>query len=59
MLSQNVICFLSFGAGQQVGAMLSESELAAMWIEADYGHSVTSSKGKAVKHSGAEGYFQG
>lgn len=54
MLSQNVICFLSFGAEQQVGAMLSKSEFAAMWTQADSGHS---SKGKAVKHPGAEGYF--
>lgn len=59
MLSQNVICFLSFAAGQQVGAMLSESEFAAMWREVVSGYSATNSKGKAVKHPGAEGSFPG
>lgn len=57
MLSQNGICFLSFGAGQQVEAMLSKSEFTAVGMEIDSGHSATSSKGKAVKHPGAEGYF--
>lgn len=59
MLSQNVICFLSFAVGQQVGAVLAKSEFAAMWIGVDSGNSVTSSKGKAVRNPGAEGYFPG
>lgn len=59
MLSQNVICFLSFGAGQQVGVILAKSEFTATWIGVDSGHSVTSSKGKADRHPGAEGYFPG
>lgn len=59
MLSQNVICFLGSGAGQQAVSMLSKSEFTAVWMEVGSGRSVTSTKGKAVKHPGAEGYFPG
>lgn len=58
MLSQNAICFLGFGAGQQAVAMLSKSEFTAMWMEVDSGHSVTSTKGKAIKHPGLKAISQ-
>lgn len=59
MFSQYVICFLRFGVGQRVGAMLFKPEFTTMWIEVDSGYSVASFRGKAVKHTGPGGYFPG